>query len=86
LSLAKPHRINDPKAIAAVRKSWCEKCGRRAYKIPHHIKTVGSGGDDVPANLIQLCEECHTKAHNGQISKETLCEIVRRRLAANSGQ
>jgi ribosome-binding protein aMBF1 (putative translation factor) len=78
-----PHRIVDRKAIEKARKPYCELCGRRAYGKPHHIKTVGSGGDDVPENMIQLCTDDHTKAHTGQISKETLREIVRRRESHN---
>jgi ribosome-binding protein aMBF1 (putative translation factor) len=77
------HRIVDRKAIESVRKLYCEFCGRPAYGKPHHIKTVGSGGDDVPGNMIQLCTDDHTKAHTGQINKGTLREIVRRRESGN---
>ncbi len=70
----KPKRINDKQAIEAARKPWCEVCKHWGRTTPHHIKTVGSGGNDTPDNLISLCAVCHTKAHNGQISKEKLRE------------
>jgi ribosome-binding protein aMBF1 (putative translation factor) len=78
-----PHRIADRKAIEKARKPYCELCGRPAYGEPHHIKSVGSGGDDVPENMVQLCAGDHTRVHTGQISKETLREIVRRRESHN---
>lgn len=43
----------------------------------HHIKTRGSGGDDTPENLIELCRMCHTFAHNGHIKKQWLEAIKR---------
>ena len=79
MMVPKPKRIVDKRAIKNARKDYCEYCGCRAYGEPHHIKTVGSGGDDVPENLIQLCGECHVKAHTGEISKDEFREIVGRR-------
>jgi len=34
---------------------------------PHHIKSVGSGGDDTGDNLITVCSFCHFKIHSGEI-------------------
>ena len=34
---------------------------------PHHIKSVGAGGDDSEKNLTTLCKTCHFKIHNGNI-------------------
>jgi hypothetical protein len=79
INLAKPHRIVDRAAIEAARKPYCEACGRRAYGLPHHVKTVGSGGDDIDSNLIQLCTVHHTMAHNGQLQKNKLKKIIERR-------
>jgi len=50
----------------------------------HHIKSRGAGGDDVAENLITLCvgptaNDCHGKVHRGEISRETLREIIARR-------
>ena len=39
----------------------------------------GAGGDDTEDNLIELCSNCHVKAHSGAISKEELLKIVKRR-------
>ncbi len=71
----KPKRIKDKKAIEAARKPFCEVCRKCNRTTVHHIKTVGSGGDDVPENLISLCVVCHTKAHHGEISKKLLKDI-----------
>ena len=48
----------------------CQCCnGKSKDKIlnVHHIESRKTGGD-VPNNLITLCETCHTKYHNGEIS------------------
>lgn len=34
---------------------------------PHHLKTVGSGGQDIAENLISVCSFCHYKIHTGEI-------------------
>lgn len=77
--IPKPRRIVDPQAIKAARKPYCEYCGKWGYTEVHHIKTRGSGGDDVPSNLVSLCRACHDKAHRGLISKRELKEIVERK-------
>lgn len=38
----------------------------------HHIDTRGSGGGDVPENMIELCRKHHNQAHTGQITKSQL--------------
>jgi len=38
----------------------------------HHIKSRGSGGDDVRGNLIRLCIHHHQMFHNGLIPKSVL--------------
>ena len=55
----------------------CEICGKRAVDI-HHIYNKGMGGSktkDYIANLIALCRDCHTDAHNEKITKEYLKAI-----------
>ncbi|WP_295272188.1 HNH endonuclease signature motif containing protein [Veillonella sp.] len=69
----KHKRIKNKKLIDEMRKPFCELCRKRTNIEPHHVNTVGSGGGDIPINLIQLCSECHIKAHSGLIKKET-CE------------
>ena len=77
--LEKPRRIKDKKAVEQARKEWCELCGKPGNVHVHHIKTKGSGGGDLPENLISLCLYCHDKAHRAIISKAYLKEIVKRR-------
>ena len=43
----------------------CEICGTTQHICGHHIKSVGSGGDDVIENLISLCiYRCHRLIHD----------------------
>lgn len=49
------------------KKGKCEICGKVGQTEKHHIKTKGSGGDDVEENLIEVCRICHTKIHTGEI-------------------
>ena len=61
------------------KKHNCEYCGKEnCYTNTHHIKSKGSGGDDTEDNLIELCGDCHLKAHSEVISKEDLYKIVKR--------
>lgn len=34
----------------------------------HHLKTRGSGGEDVPENVVLLCWDCHRGVHDGRIT------------------
>lgn len=43
---------------------------------PHHIKSRGSGGDDVKGNIIRLCRKHHNMSHNGKIKKSELYEAL----------
>ena len=62
------------------KKHNCEYCGKKnCYTNTHHIRSKGAGGDDTADNLIELCGDCHVKAHSGEISKEDLYKIVKRR-------
>jgi hypothetical protein len=85
LPLAPKIRIVDPKVIEAARKKICELCGdaRGPFEV-HHIKSVGSGGDDVSDNLINLAKgpgtcDCHGRVHAGLISRQALLQIVQAR-------
>ena len=76
MNLQKHKRIKDPETIQACRKEHCEICPKRANIEPHHIFTVGSGGGDIKENLIQLCTECHIKAHAKGADKMALLAVV----------
>ena len=77
--IEKPKRIEDKKLIDRMRQPYCEHCGRTTYTEVHHVKSVGSGGDDVRDNLISLCRVCHMEAHTGYINKPKLKKIIRER-------
>jgi 5-methylcytosine-specific restriction endonuclease McrA len=76
--IPKPRRIIDRKAIEGAQRVRCQVCGSSWMPQIHHIKSRGSGGDDVPENLICLCVACHDKAHRGMISKARLRELAGR--------
>ena len=70
----KPVRVKDRRAIEAARRPYCEWCWRWGPTHVHHIKSRGSGGGDVPENLISLCVGCHDRAHRGLIAKADLTQ------------
>jgi len=41
----------------------CERCGRNAATIVHHIMRKRGGGSDDPINLQALCRLCHAQIH-----------------------
>ena len=53
----------------------CQICSALAVDI-HHIIKRSQGGKDTPDNLIALCRECHTKAHNEQFEIEYLQSLL----------
>lgn len=63
----KNKRIVDKKLLKD-KKGICEVCGKFTQTEKHHIKTRGSGGDDTPDNLIEVCRNCHIKIHKGLIN------------------
>lgn len=76
--LDKPQRIVDPVAVQRVRdRGRCELQGVGecwgGLDI-HHIKTRGSGGDDVEENMALLCRHHHDLMGARKISVETLRE------------
>lgn len=78
-AIPKQKRIVSNKTIQECRKDYCEYCGARARGEPHHIRPRSLGGSDTRPNLIQLCAECHTKAHSGKLSHTDLIPIVAKR-------
>lgn len=62
MNLAKPTRINDLKLRARIKEGRCIVCGARGCD-PDHIKTRGSGGDDIPTNIVPQCRRHHSDRH-----------------------
>jgi 5-methylcytosine-specific restriction endonuclease McrA len=48
-----------PKRYNAFKKDYCEACLSTDRLSVDHVKTLGSGGKDVPTNLMTLCFSCH---------------------------
>ncbi len=61
----------------------CQYCNSKEGTDIHHVDNKGMGGSktkDYEENLIALCRDCHTDAHNEKISKEVFKNIVIRSL------
>lgn len=65
----KQARIKNKKLLQE-KKGICQQCGKYGYTEKHHIKTKGSGGDDIEENLIEVCRTCHRLIHDGKIKLE----------------
>ena len=72
-------RIRDKKLYYSYKRDYCEWCG--AWKTyanlqRHHIVPRSQWGGDEHENLIMLCtgfgNDCHGKAHRGEITKDEL--------------
>jgi 5-methylcytosine-specific restriction endonuclease McrA len=49
------------------RDSWrCQSCGTMANLEVHHKRFRSHSGHDSEENLITLCTQCHTQAHQGR--------------------
>jgi hypothetical protein len=63
--LTKPQRIEDEELLARRRIEACWVCGRASRadlrNQASHIKTRGSGGDDLEWNVISKCARCHSE-------------------------
>ena len=59
----KKKRIEDKKLLKEVTGHKCciNRCFRKS--VPCHVKSRGSGGDDVPENIIPMCGVHHTEQH-----------------------
>jgi len=76
----KKKRIVDRKAVKRYWESGskCEYPGcHKIRQDPHHIIFKSQGGDDTPENLINLCRNCHDKAH-GKVNG--VCQHEMRKL------
>lgn len=57
-------------------KHTCQLCEKRQGKLEvHHVVWKQEGGQDVPENLVTLCEKCHAQVHKNQKMKAKLAEI-----------
>ena len=55
----KPKRVENRALLDSFHERPCLVCGRQSD--PAHIKTRGSGGDDVEENVMALCRIHHTE-------------------------
>lgn len=65
----KKKRIVNKDLIEFVRTLPCIACYKEGRNDAHHVKTKGSGGDDVPENLLSLCRTDHQKIHKIGLTK-----------------
>jgi 5-methylcytosine-specific restriction endonuclease McrA len=79
LPFPKTRRVKSQKTIDKTRKKACEACGSIKGLQTHHVFTRGSGAPDIEVNLVTLCVACHAKAHNGQIGRDDLLDVVAER-------
>lgn len=57
-------RIRDNQALRDFpRDRECISCGHARGVEAHHILRRSQGGDDVAANLVPLCRDCHGAVH-----------------------
>lgn len=62
------------KAIIEERQGVCEKCKKKIVekgKMHVHHKTYVRIGDELPSDLMLLCEDCHHDIHNKRKKKTT---------------
>ena len=53
------------------RRKRCESCKVLTdYREAHHIVPISVGGSDEKSNMINLCIDCHGKAHNAQFTRK----------------
>lgn len=53
-------------AVSRRSSGICEGCGEEAQQM-HHRQYRSRGGQDVPENLLHLCQKCHGTAHAGDV-------------------
>ncbi|RKZ58291.1 MAG: hypothetical protein DRR08_16820 [Candidatus Parabeggiatoa sp. nov. 2] len=65
------NRLDENLRIATLMrdKYQCISCGKKKVQLQaHHIVPQNQGGKDTIKNLITLCQSCHNKVHQGQIT------------------
>jgi hypothetical protein len=56
-------RTVDLALLKTVRAQPCLVCRNYGESDPHHVKSKGSGGHDIPTNVVPLCRKHHTEIH-----------------------
>ena len=46
--------------------TYCENCGGTFGLNFHHLNRRSKGGENIPENIMLLCQECHHKADNAK--------------------
>ena len=69
MKIPKQKRIVDRKLLDSYQGKTCAICFNSYGTVAHHIKSKGSGGDDIRENLICLCMKHHSEIH--QIGMKT---------------
>ncbi len=59
----KKKRVVDKQLCQSYRTMACAACGNMVGVVGHHIKSRGSGGDDLASNLVPLCMLHHSEIH-----------------------
>lgn len=54
------------KAVQDREGNRCLDCGSKDHLHTHHIRRLGDRGQNSKANLIALCESCHSLRHGGK--------------------
>ena len=54
-------RVVSPSMKRKLRARVCRICGSQGSITAHHLVPVKAGRQDVPQNLIPLCQTCHTR-------------------------
>lgn len=66
-----PMRLDENLRIACLMRDGyqCQHCGKRQVRLEaHHLIFREQGGKDTLSNLLTLCESCHHRLHEGQIT------------------
>jgi len=75
-SQKRPRIRAEPRLYAMLRRAvlerdgWrCQQCGSLQNLDVHHVKPRSSLGDDVEANLITVCRNCHQILHRARFHR-----------------
>ena len=68
MNLEKSIRHEDKNLIKELKKGRCIISGRQDPDI-HHVLTVGSGGPDLPWNLLPIAHRYHQEVHQTGLNK-----------------
>jgi len=66
-----PTRLDENLRLACLMRDGyaCQQCGKHHVRLQaHHLVPRAHGGKDTLTNLLTLCEACHQKVHQGQLT------------------